>query len=229
MRKLLVAASMLVMLAFNATQAQKTLTLNPEKPRQGSTLTIHYNPSGTPMFGIEHFSAYAYTLHTTPFSVVQEIPLGKTGNQYVGKIDIDDSARAVFFKFAKDDLADHNNDRGYYTLIYGNDGDPVPGANLAAGKMLSFTPHQMGLKRNAQAGIELMKAGFESNPSDKEKYRDDYLNYLSISTDPGAKTDLRKMADAMVSNPNATERDLKMIELAAKESKTGLTTEKKGF
>src|SRR5688572_33037911 len=126
MRKLLVAASMLVMLSFHSSHAQKTFRLDPEKPRQGSTLTFYYNPSGTPMFGIEDFSAYAYMLFSTPNSVVQEIPLVKTGNEYVGKVDIDDSTRAVFFKFSKDDKADQNNDRGYYTLIYANDGNPVP-------------------------------------------------------------------------------------------------------
>ena len=207
MRKPFLPASLFLLLSSISIQAQKNLTFQPEKPKQGAPITIRYNPSGTPLFGMEDFSGYAYLLYPSGTAVVQEITLTKQGNEYAGTINTTDSTCAVFVKFAKDDKADQNNDQGYYTLLYGNDGNPVSGAYLSAGKMLRLNGYQIGLKQNAAAGTELIKKAFESNPAEKEKYKDDYIDHLITSANSKDKAELKKLADGMIANPNATERD----------------------
>ena len=230
MRKALVTAGILLFLSCINAQAQKSITFQPEKPKQGSSISFTYNPSGTSLFGSEDILAYAYLLYPTQTPVVHEIPLTKSGNQYTGTIKTDDSTLAVFIKFAKPDNYDRDNE-GYYFLLYDITGKPVKGAELAAGKMLAFGGYQIGIKRDVKAGAELLRTAFETYPSDQVTYREDYVNYLNTSEVATAKDQIRKIADDLVANPDATERDFNFAKYyygnALKDKEKAIETEKK--
>src|SRR5689334_5739225 len=106
-------------------RAQQNLQIEPAKPQPGSSITIKYNPKNTPFLNVNDFEAYAYLLEGK-IPLVQQVPLKKEGDMYVGKIKTNDSTKALFITFSKDQLRDNNGDEGYYTLLYDKNGVEVP-------------------------------------------------------------------------------------------------------
>lgn len=206
----LVPSLLLVLLSFLTAQAQKNVFFKPEQPKPGETISFRYTTSATTLFGEEGISAYAYLLYDKQLPVVQEVKLTKDGSNYTGQIKTDDSTRAVAIRFAKDAKADNNGGKGYYTLMYGSDGNPVQGANMVLSRAYSSYGQFMGITRDVQAGRESMKNEFSQYASSKETFRNDYLAYLAASKEDAEKEDLKKALAAMVSNPNATEADLSL-------------------
>ncbi|MGB8193876.1 MAG: hypothetical protein WCF67_18230 [Chitinophagaceae bacterium] len=189
-------------------QAQRNLTLEPQQPKPGETITIRYNTSATALFGIDDFDAFAYLLSDKGLPVVQQVQLRKDGNTYTGSIQTNDSTRAVFVKFAKESKIDNNSDEGYYTLMYDNEGKPLQGASLAAGNGFLNQSYYVGLKRNADKAMPYIKQEFSQYADSRQKFRDAYLGYLNMSKDEADKEEFRKQVDALASNPAATEMDL---------------------
>ncbi|HYF30505.1 MAG TPA: TlpA disulfide reductase family protein [Chitinophagaceae bacterium] len=208
MGKLRLATSLLLVLFAITAQAQKSLSFQPEQPKAGETISIKYNPSATPLFGLDDITAYAYLLYNASNPVVQEVQLKKEGQVYTGTITTNDSVRAVLVKLVKDDKTDNNNDAGYHVLIYGNDGKPVQGANMIMGKLFRSNWYLLELRRNPQLAAEFYKNEFTLYPQAKETSRNDYIAYLSISADEADKATLKQMLGDMVANPNANEADL---------------------
>ena len=190
---------------------RKNLSFAPEQPKPGETISIKYNPSATELFGVEGISAYAYMLYDKSTPVVQEVQLTKDGSNYTGNITTNDSVRAIVLKFAKDVKTDDNNGQGYHILLYGKDGNPVRGANLAMGKLYANSGYMLGLKRNPEGGAEMMKTEFTLYPSAKETSRADYISYLGLSKDEADREALKKLVEAIASDPNASEADLASV------------------
>ena len=99
-----------------ATNAQQNLVIEPAKPQPGSVVTIKYNPRNTPLLGVKDFEGYAYLLEGK-LPLVQAVPLRKESGVYVGKVKTNDTTRAVFFIFSKNDIRENNKDQGYYTAL----------------------------------------------------------------------------------------------------------------
>ncbi|HEY0679810.1 MAG TPA: TlpA disulfide reductase family protein [Chitinophagaceae bacterium] len=198
----------LVLLLSIHSEAQKNLVFQPEQPKQGETIRIRYNTSATPLFGVEDFSAYAYLMATKGLPVVHEIRLTKEGTTYTGEIPTNDSTRAVFIKFAKDEKTDNNNNEGYYTLIYGADNKPLQGARLAAGNGFFNQSYFVGLTRDQQAASKLIREEFTHYPSGKQTYNGDYIGFLSQSKEETDKQELKAELEKLLANPAATEGEL---------------------
>ena len=203
-----IASLLLVVITATGIQAQKNIAFQPEQPKPGESIRIRYNPSATELFGLDNINALAYLVPNKGMPAVQEIQLTKDGNFYVGDVTTNDSTRAVFVKFTSGEKIDNNLDEGYYTLMYGPDGKPVQGASLAAG--LGFYNHSyaIGLKFNRETYAKLGKEEFNQYAASKEKFRSEYVNLLSQSKEDADKEELKRIADLMAANPNATESDL---------------------
>lgn len=119
--------------------AQHSLTFQPQKPHPGQSITIVYDPGGTPLLGKEDIEATAYLLVNKNMPIAREITLKKTEGRYKGTILTSDTTKAVFVSFRAQDTKDNNSDKGYYTFLYDNNGTPVQGAKLATGYVFSGT------------------------------------------------------------------------------------------
>lgn len=203
-----ITSCLLVLLSALNALAQKNLTFEPAKPKPGETITIRYNPSASTLFGIEDIAANAYLIVNKQLPYVQAVTLKKDGNEYTGQIKTNDSTSAVFLKFFKDEKTDNNNEAGYYTLLYGSDGKPLQGANLAAGTVFNQMGYFVGLKPNAETGSKLRQEEFRAYPSSKEKYKSLYMTFLSQSKDDADKEELKKILDAVVADKSTSEADL---------------------
>jgi thiol-disulfide isomerase/thioredoxin len=190
--------------------AQQPLTFQPAKPLAGQKIAIHYNPSSTPLLNIAGFTAYAYLLEGK-LPIVQEVPLTKNGNEYTGQVITNDTTRAVFVTFSKDDKRDNNNDEGYYTMLYTAGGEPVPGARLAIGQGFTSFGSIWGLKRNTETGATWTKKEFSSDPTAKEKFKPEYISQLSPSREEADKAELVQLLEKWVAKPGITEAELVQI------------------
>jgi thiol-disulfide isomerase/thioredoxin len=209
MRPLRISGLMMLLLFSISIQAQKNVVFEPAQPKPGETIRISYNPSASPLFGLEDFSAYAHLVANGQMPVVQEVKLTKEGTNYVGSISTNDTTRAVFIRFETDGKVDNNNNEGYFTLMYGPDGKPLPGSSLAAGTVFLSQAYFVGLQRNQDMALRYLKDEFVQNASSKEKFRNDYFTWLSQSDEAG-KEELKKQLDVLVADPSAKESDLSM-------------------
>ena len=96
--------------------AQQSFEIMTKKPVAGSVITIEYMPRNTVLQGVKDFEAIAYLLEGG-LPLARAITLKQEGGVYRGMVKTNDTTRAVFFSFTKDDKQDNNNDEGYYTVL----------------------------------------------------------------------------------------------------------------
>jgi thiol-disulfide isomerase/thioredoxin len=164
------------LLAIVAAEAQQNLVIEPAKAQPGSTVTIRYNPKNTELSGVKDFQATAYLLEGT-LPVALEIPLKEDKGVYVGSFKTNDTTRAFFVSFSKNEITDNNADKGYYAALYDKSGNPVMGANSALAMGFSSYYSLWSMKRNADVAKELNKTEFTSAAS-RAKFYNDYFSYL---------------------------------------------------
>ena len=177
-----------------------------KKPTPGSLITIEYMPRNTALQGVKDFEAVAYLLEGK-LPLAKTVALKQEGGVFRGQLKTNDTTRAVFFTFFKDDKRDNNNDEGYYTVLYDKKGSVVPGADLALASAYNNYGGIWELKRNKEKSDEWTKKEFE-NATAKEKFNGEYLGFLGQSKDPAGKELLKTELEKTLAKPNLTESDM---------------------
>jgi hypothetical protein len=96
------------------TEAQENLVIEPAKPQPGTDVTIRYNPKNTPLLGVNDFEGYVYFLEGD-LPAVQELALKKEKSHYVATFKTNNTTKAFFVSFVKDDIWENNGNQGYYS------------------------------------------------------------------------------------------------------------------
>lgn len=186
--------------------AQESFEVMPKKPVAGQTITIEYMPRNTVLQGHNDFEATAYLLEgKTPLA--REVTLKQQGGLFQGSVKTNDSTKAVFFSFAKNELRDNNNDEGYYAVLYNKKGSVVPGAHLAVAQAFNNYAFTWEMKRNKEKALELLKKEFAS-PAAKTTFRNDYLQYLGQTGADADKELLKAELEKTLAKPNLPEEEL---------------------
>ncbi len=165
--------------------AQSAFEVITKKPTSGSVITIEYVPRNTVLQGVKDIEATAYLMEGG-LPLAKNILLTKDGGIFRGTVKTNDTTRAVFFSFSKDEIKDNNNEEGYFTTLYDKKDNPVAGSHLAIGGVFSSFGGIWGLKRNVEKGAEYSKKEFAIAGA-KEKYHAEYLQFLSQSKEEGDK------------------------------------------
>lgn len=194
--------------AFQVT-AQKNFEVITKKPVAGSVLTIEYMPRNTVLQGQKNFEAIAYLLEGK-MPLAKSITLTQEGGIFRGSLKTNDTTKAVFFSFAKDDLQDNNNDEGYYTVLYTKSGTVLPGSQLALGTAFINYANLWGMKRNKEKGLALQRKEFES-PAARTTFRNEYLVFLGQSSDEKDKALLKAELEKSLAGRKTSEADLMNI------------------
>ena len=155
--------------------AQK-FTCSPEKPVPGETVTIQYDPTGTPLEGLTTFDAVAYLFDfdQNDMAVAIEIPLKKEGNSYMGTVATTKTATALLFGFENLEAkkSDNNDENGYKVLFYQSDrSKAVPGAYATKSMIFGGYGYLGGVKTDREKALTLMQTEFELNPSSKQNVK----------------------------------------------------------
>lgn len=192
-----------------AASAQKNFEVMTKNPAPGSTITIEYMPRNTALQGVKDFEATAYLLEGK-LPLAKSIILKQDGGLYRGTVKTNDSTRAVFFSFAKDELSDNNNDEGYYTLLFDKKGAEVIGANQAAAIVFNSYGGIWNLKRNVDKAAEFNKKEF-ANPASREKLANEYFSYLAQSKDEADKELLKAALASRLEKKDLSETDMMSV------------------
>lgn len=209
MKKLL---PILLVLYFSLhVNAQQNFEIKPQKPVPGSVISFEWLTRNTLLQGKQDIEGTAYLLYvgnSLPRAV--SIALKKDGGIVSGKVKTDDSTKAVFFSFSKDDIVENNNDAGYYTILYDKNGKEIMGGNLALASAFSNLGGIWRLKRDADKASMFYKKEFE-NPSAKEKYTAAYLTYLAGLKNETDRDLFKQELAKRAAKKDATEQDLSSI------------------
>jgi thiol-disulfide isomerase/thioredoxin len=189
--------------------AQKNFEVMTQKPTPGSVITIEYMPRNTVLQGVKDFETTAYLLEGK-LPLARVVKLKQDGGIFRGTVKTNDSTKAVFFSFVKDDKVDNNNDEGYYTALYDKQGNPVLGAQQALASGFGNYGGIWRLKRNAEKAAEFNKAEF-ANAASKEKFFHEYVIYLNQSKDEADKELLKTELAKKLQHKNLSESDLQRI------------------
>lgn len=191
------------------TVAQQNFEIVSKNPKPGSVITIEYMPRNTVLQGVKDFEATAYLLEGK-LPLAKSITLKQQGGIYRGTVKTNDTTRAVFFSFSKDEVQDNNNDEGYYTILYDKKGNRIPGANNALAIGFSSYGSIWGLKRNTEKALELNKTEFE-NAAAKTKFYNEYFTYLSQSKDESDKALLKTELESLLAKKDVSEGDMMKV------------------
>ncbi|HEX8313934.1 MAG TPA: TlpA disulfide reductase family protein [Flavisolibacter sp.] len=207
MKKLLTL--LLVLTITVAANAQKNLEVITKNPAPGSTITIEYMPRNTVLQGVKDFEATAYLLEGK-LPLAKTVVLKQDGGIFRGTVKTNDTTKAVFFSFAKDEIQDNNNDEGYYTALYDKKGNLLVGSQLAIASGFGNYAGIWGLKRNVEKAAEFNKKEFE-NPAGREKYYNEYFTFLSQSKDEADKERLKTELAKQLQKTTLSEIDLQRV------------------
>src|SRR5574338_1603627 len=113
---------------FSFSQQDSNLSFYPAQPKPGDKIHFEYSTKGTVLGNETSFDAIAYISDGQVRA--QEISLTANGDKWAGDIATNDTTKAVFIVFKKDELIDNNKEQGYSLMLYSN-GEPVKGAYIA--------------------------------------------------------------------------------------------------
>ncbi len=152
---------------------ETNFTYTPQKPKQGSELTIKYNPQSPDLKNVQNIEMVAY-LYSKDLDDTKSVVMQKKEKSWVGNIQTTDSTYGVVIKFVNDKIVDNNNNNGYVIKLYNNN-DIVPGASAGlASIIVKFFDH-IGFKNDRELARLLFKEEFSKNPEQKAKFLESYF------------------------------------------------------
>ena len=203
--------SLLLTLSFSALLCaqQQNFEIKPKKPVAGTLISFELLTHNTSLQGKQDIEGTAYLLEgKLPLAV--PIKLKKEGGIVSGSVKTNDTTKAVFFSFFKDDVFENNSDEGFYTILYDNKGKQISGGNLALAQAFNGFGSIWRLKRNTDKATEFYNKEFSSAAS-KQKYATDYLGFLAQSKNEADKDLLKQQLEEMAAKKNNSENDLLRI------------------
>lgn len=206
-KSLIVLAILFSTVIINA--QQKNFEIKPEKPVAGSVVKFELLTRNTALQGKQDIEGTAYLIEgKLPLAI--PITLKKEGGILSGSVKTNDTTKAVFFSFAKDDVVENNNDEGFYTILYDKNGKEVLGSYLAVATAFNNYGGIWRLKRNPDVATEFYKKEFQ-NAASKDKYVTDYLSYLSQSKNEADKDALKQELSKLADKKDITEANLMLV------------------
>ncbi|MBS1620696.1 MAG: TlpA family protein disulfide reductase [Bacteroidetes bacterium] len=200
----------LVVSAFTSSgQPYSNLIFSPAQPGPGDKIHFTYSPKETVLGNEASFEAIAYISDGQVRA--QQVSIKPDGDKWAGTILTNDSTKAVFIVFKKDELMDNNKEQGYSLLLYSN-GEPVEGAYIAEADFNSvYGSFLLQLKSEPAQTLELYDKEFSRNPELKIKYLPSYTSLLMRIDKSTAKEKIQPVLDEMAAREKKTESDYQLL------------------
>ncbi|AHF15233.1 TlpA disulfide reductase family protein [Niabella soli] len=202
---------LLVALAFSANIfAQSNLTLKPERPKAGETVHFSYLPGGDLEGTDKTPTAYVLKIGSGG-PQMEDIPLKKEKDQFVGSVSTDTSLNLLVFGFNIDDKIDNNADSGYLVPVYHADSlRPEAYSNLAY-FYDNIGERKFGVKRNAQKVMYYYKKEMELYPDKRNDVIRSYLFALMRSDKEKGNTAIQSEIEKALSSGLKTASDYSKV------------------
>lgn len=170
MKNTLLLLTFLLLSSALMAQNAGTLTMSPEQPMPGETVTITYQVGDSPLKKADQVFGLAYCLGGEE-RVILDIPLEKDGDTFTGSFTLSEDAKlvTVLFENEKGDLKDDNTKKGYYSLLYEADREtPVKKAYYQLGMGLYNRNMGYRIDANKERGFELIQKELANHPELKK-------------------------------------------------------------
>lgn len=200
---------LIFLIACSIVTKAQNFEIKPQKPVAGSVVTFELLTRNTLLQGKQDIEGTAYLLEGK-LPLAKPISLKKEGGIIKGSVKTNDSTKAVFFSFSKDDVVENNNDAGYYTILYDSKGNEVMGGNLALANTFNNLGGIWRMKRNPEKAAEFFKKEFE-NSTAKEKFSNEYISYLSQSKNDADKDLFKQELDRLLHKKDISEAELMVV------------------
>src|SRR5687768_3678198 len=101
-------------------QTGTAIRLSAEKPEQGKSITIAYDPAGTLLEGKDPVVVTMYSWKSTDRPASQVLQPQVEGKKLTLNVQVPDSAKVIAFKFSSGADVDANGGKGYVYPVYKN-------------------------------------------------------------------------------------------------------------
>ncbi|MBM2846734.1 MAG: hypothetical protein HW407_2046, partial [Bacteroidetes bacterium] len=130
----------LVLIVGSSLIAQEQVgTISPAKPKIGDEVIITYNATAKAavLGSAKEISAEVLVSKNAGVPELFELPMKKDGKSWKAGFKLtDDKARILLLRFVSGDKKDDNGENAWLIMVYGSNGIPLEGANLARGTIL---------------------------------------------------------------------------------------------
>lgn len=200
---LLVIIGVIISCGEKKDEFKSKFAFTPEKPQQGTEVTVKYNPKGTELENAEAIEMVAY-LYSDDLNDAKSINMNKENGRWIGKVQTADSTYGVFIKFVNKETTDNNDEQGYVIKLYDENGI-VPGADAGLAMLHVKYSRPLGFKADAELAGHLFKEEFSKNPNLKEDFLETYFRTIPRDKrDSIVSYELNKFTE----KENLTEKDL---------------------
>ncbi len=188
-----------------------TFSYSPENPKQGDNITVMYNADSTNLANADKVDMLVY-LYGKDVNDVKEIPMKKEGNGWTAEITPGEKNDGLLIKFKSGDLNDNNNNKGYFILLYGGNGKPLPGSYAGLAYALdNWGVYYVDLDRDLNRAEENFNKAFKEDPSIKRDYMNGYLDVLRRLYKDKQDSIVNAELAVIASDSNKTEDDLVLL------------------
>jgi len=147
------------------------LNISKKYPQPGDTLQLSYD--GT----LTSESYFLYQVGKNTYAADFKFDKGK--NPTLLSVEIPDSAEALLFNFKNDGQLDHNQHKGYSTLLYNDDKKTVKNSRIAKSYLYTNYGEQFEAKANNDSLIAWMEKDFQANSTAEHKWGNLYYQSLN--------------------------------------------------
>ncbi len=187
----------------------QSVKMNPSQPKAGETVSFTYTAADGPLADRAAIETVAY-LFNGKAPVAIEVTLAKKGNEYSGEFALDGTSRAFFLTFsdADSDAKDDNNEKGYGWMVYQADGNtPVQGAYGSMASAMGNWSRVIGVKRNAEMGLDYMEKELAAFPESEAEFFQTYAQLALQSKDETAIDKAKAKVTAIAEMKKPSEKE----------------------
>lgn len=153
---------------------------SPQNAQPGGEIEIKYNADSSSLAGMSDIGMIAYLYNDNLYKTT-DVPLGKDGNIYTGKIKTDENTLGVLFKFVSGNDIDNNNGSGYVIFLSDENGTRIPGSLAGYGVAINrWGAYYLDLDRDKEKAFKYLKEDFDKNPKIKNRFFNSYFEVLSV-------------------------------------------------
>jgi peroxiredoxin len=176
MNKALTAFTLAFTMMVSTAIAQQNLTITPEKPKAGQTISFSYTPTGNLAKPTAVIEAVVY-VYQNGNRKADDISLTKKGNAYTFTLKTQSKDDLIQLGFYSGSEFDNNFNEGYTVQLFEKD-QPTQGSFISLGQYHQFFSEETGAEQNEAKALKAMEKEFELYPDQKHKWHKAYFRLL---------------------------------------------------
>lgn len=210
MKKLLLAFISFSLINLSLAQVKfEALTITPQFPKAGQTISFQYNKKLSPLIDEKKVDVVIYLLNGTKYKVV-EPKIVQAGTTFSGSFKVDDDSHCIAFTFSSGKEKDINSNNGYFVPVYTSKNEPDKEYYTSLYYIQRFYGENLfGIAFNAQKVFTVFEDGLKQQPELKND--PGFLNTYLYSLNSAKKTEAIPLIwnelHQLESKNNLTEKD----------------------